>query len=225
MTAARLGPRTTSHPTDAERCAPSSRLPAGRGSNQTIQGMGPESRAHLYTMALFTGLRRKELASLTPSSFDLKSPLPTLTVAAACSKHRRRDVLPVHAELAQSLPGCLRGLKPNDYIVSTTCQSEDVADSQERPGARRHSLRTPSRHCRLPCERSPHLLDATSPQRRLLDASTRASSPRRHQDDAPWHNKLGDDDRRRHPLKSGGGENRRNVSVIRITYRSCDYND
>jgi len=91
-------------------------IASARDSKQTIQGMGPESRARLYTMAFLTGLRRKELASLTPSSFDLKSSPPTLTVAAACSKHRRTDVLPLHAELAQSLPGWLRGLKSKDFL-------------------------------------------------------------------------------------------------------------
>ena len=91
-------------------------IASARDSSQTIQGMGPESRARLYTMAFLTGLRRKELASLTPNSFDLKSSPPTLTVAAACSKHRRTDVLPLHSELAQSLPGWLRGLKPNECL-------------------------------------------------------------------------------------------------------------
>ena len=91
-------------------------IASARGSNQTIQGMDPESRARLYTMAFLTGLRRKELASLTPSSFDLKSSPPTLTVAAACSKHRRTDVLPLHAELAESLPAWLSGLQPNDFL-------------------------------------------------------------------------------------------------------------
>ena len=43
--------------------------------------------------------RRKEIASLTPRSFALSEDPPTLTVAAACSKHRRTDVLPMHPQL------------------------------------------------------------------------------------------------------------------------------
>ena len=46
-----------------------------------------------------TGLRRQELASLTPRSFQLDATPPTIIVEAACSKHRRKDVLPLHPDL------------------------------------------------------------------------------------------------------------------------------
>ena len=91
-------------------------IASARDSGQTIQGMSPEIRARLYTMAVLTGLRRKELASLTPSSFDLTSSPPTLTVAAACSKHRKADVLALHSDLVDLLPNWLRGLKPTDFL-------------------------------------------------------------------------------------------------------------
>ncbi len=54
-------------------------------------------------MAAFTGLRSSELASLTPDSLDFRCNPPTLTVEAACSKHRREDVLPLHPGLAARL--------------------------------------------------------------------------------------------------------------------------
>lgn len=57
-----------------------------------------------------TGLRRKEIASLTPRSFSLDTDPPTVTVQAACSKHRKLDVLPLHAELVKVLRDWLRGL-------------------------------------------------------------------------------------------------------------------
>jgi len=59
-----------------------------------------------------TGLRRSELASLTSSSFDLDSEQPILTVAAGASKHRRKDVLPIHAELVPMIRDWVADLKP-----------------------------------------------------------------------------------------------------------------
>lgn len=58
---------------------------------------GPE-REVLYLTALHTGLRASELASLTPESFDLDGTPATVTVEAAYSKHRRRDVQPLHPQ-------------------------------------------------------------------------------------------------------------------------------
>ena len=63
---------------------------------------GPD-RAMLYRTAAYTGLRASELASLTPRSFDFTADPPTVTVEAACSKRRRRDVLPLHPDLADRL--------------------------------------------------------------------------------------------------------------------------
>ncbi|WP_442483398.1 tyrosine-type recombinase/integrase [Aeoliella sp. SH292] len=83
---------------------------SARSSSEVVQGTGPELRARLYTLAFLTGLRRQELASLTPSSFDLKSTPPQLTVAAAFSKHRKEDELALHPELIRSIPSWLRGL-------------------------------------------------------------------------------------------------------------------
>ncbi len=54
-------------------------------------------------MAAMTGLRAGELASLTPASFDLAADMPTVTLEAAYSKHRREDVLPLHPDLAARL--------------------------------------------------------------------------------------------------------------------------
>ena len=50
---------------------------------------GPD-RAMVYRLALGTGLRAKELRSLTPESFDLQSDPPALTLKAAHSKRRAR---------------------------------------------------------------------------------------------------------------------------------------
>lgn len=69
---------------------------------------GPE-RAMLYRLAVETGLRARELRSLTPSSFDLDADPPTVSVHAAYSKHRRDDVLPIRPELAADLARYLAG--------------------------------------------------------------------------------------------------------------------
>jgi hypothetical protein len=63
-----------------------------------------------------TGLRKKELASLTPRSFALNTTPPTVTVEAACSKHRRKDILPLHPNLVAMLPGWLQGLAPGEKL-------------------------------------------------------------------------------------------------------------
>jgi len=73
---------------------------SARLSGKSIQCCSGEKRARIYLLSYLTGLRRGEIASLTPRSFDLKSETPTLTVEAACSKHRRKDVLPLHPDLA-----------------------------------------------------------------------------------------------------------------------------
>jgi hypothetical protein len=89
---------------------------AARNSGKYAQRLSPEYRARLYTFALLTGLRRKEIASLTASSFRLDDDPPTLAVEAADSKHRRKDLLPLHHDLVAKLRGWLVGLKPSDKL-------------------------------------------------------------------------------------------------------------
>lgn len=87
-------------------------IQSARDSGISIQRFSGEQRARIYTISYFTGLRQKELASLTLRSFDLKSDPPTVTVEAASSKHRKKDVLPLHPELVTMLKAWLQGLKP-----------------------------------------------------------------------------------------------------------------
>ena len=61
----------------------------------------PTDRAILYMLAAYTGLRVSELASLTVDAFNLEA--KTVSVAAAYSKHRRNDTLPLHASLVARL--------------------------------------------------------------------------------------------------------------------------
>jgi integrase len=68
----------------------------------------------LYRLAVESGLRAGELASLTPQSFDLSAACPTVTVQAAYSKRRRQDVLPLRLDTAQQLRDFLKTVAPNE---------------------------------------------------------------------------------------------------------------
>jgi len=81
---------------------------AGRGGPPTAWLTGPD-RAVLYRLAMGTGFRVNELRSLTPESFDLNTPDPAVTVAAAYSKHRRDDRQPIASDLADRLRPWLAG--------------------------------------------------------------------------------------------------------------------
>jgi len=75
-------------------------LEAGRAAGERF-GMGGYERALLYRLAVETGLRSGELRSLTIASFDINE--CTVTVAAAYSKRRRQDVLPLRPNTTAEL--------------------------------------------------------------------------------------------------------------------------
>ena len=91
-------------------------IASARSSKKRIQRYDGETRARIYTISYMTGLRRNEIASLTPRSFDLISEQPTVTVEAAFSKHRRKDVLPLHPELVALLAKWLAGIGPDEVL-------------------------------------------------------------------------------------------------------------
>ncbi len=83
-----------------------------------IQGMNGPERALLYVVAAWTGFRRGELASLTVSQLQLDSDEPTITVSAAYSKRRRRDVIPLHPSVVELVRAWLvqNPKKPSDKV-------------------------------------------------------------------------------------------------------------
>ncbi|APW58645.1 Tyrosine recombinase XerC [Paludisphaera borealis] len=89
---------------------------SARDSGRVIQSYDGELRARAYLTSFFTGLRRQELGSLTPRSFRLDDQQPILKVAAACSKHRREDTLPIHPELAIMVREWVQNLGPDDLL-------------------------------------------------------------------------------------------------------------
>ena len=78
-------------------------------AGRPVRGMPGRDREMLYLSSVYTGLRASELASLTPESFALDGSPPTVAVAAAYSKHRREDVVPLHADLVRRLRVWLAG--------------------------------------------------------------------------------------------------------------------
>ena len=76
-------------------------------------GMSGADRAMLYRVAVGSGFRASELASLRPESFDLAGDEPCITVAAGYSKRGKQsgrdDVQPINADLAAALAKWLKG--------------------------------------------------------------------------------------------------------------------
>ena len=83
-------------------------------AGEPFRGVSGPDRALLYLTAANTGLRRREMTSLTPRSFDLDSTPPTITVEASYSKHRRKDVLPLRTELVGLLRPWLADKGPKE---------------------------------------------------------------------------------------------------------------
>ena len=86
--------------------------------------MDPADRMMLYVMALSTGLRASELASLTTDGLDLEASPPTVTVKAGYSKRRRLDILPLPTHILEQARGWLsskaKGAKlwPGDWAAN-----------------------------------------------------------------------------------------------------------
>lgn len=81
---------------------------APRRANTVIDG---PSRAALYRVAAYTGLRASELASLTPGHFRLAAVPPVVVVEASDAKGKREEPIPLPGHLAEFLRAWLRGKK------------------------------------------------------------------------------------------------------------------
>ncbi|MBN1610670.1 MAG: site-specific integrase [Polyangiaceae bacterium] len=87
---------------------------------EPFRGLSGKDRVLLYRLALYTGLRLSEIASLTPESFDLTSNPPTVTVEAGYSKRRKRDVLVLRSDLAADLKPWLRRRPAGEPVFTGT---------------------------------------------------------------------------------------------------------
>ncbi len=95
-------------------------------SGPDFRGLSGHARELLYRLAASTGFRVRELASLTPASFDFEGETPTVTVAAAYAKNRREDTLPLRADLVPSLKPFV-GVKPSGSPVWPTTWHQRAA--------------------------------------------------------------------------------------------------
>ena len=91
-------------------------IEAANSSRKIIQGYTGPERARAYYFSFMTGLRRREMASLKPKNFDLNASPPIVRLAAACSKHRREDVLPLHEKLVADLRIWFAGMQPDQLL-------------------------------------------------------------------------------------------------------------
>ena len=89
-------------------------------------GMTGKERAMLYCVALGTGFRSGELASLTRASFNLAGNPPTIAVTAGATKNRKGALQPIAPELAAALRKFLR-LKAADARAFAMPPRWDVA--------------------------------------------------------------------------------------------------
>ena len=79
------------------------------------RGMSGQERALVYELSATTGLRVSELASLTVASFTLDES-PSVTIDAAYAKNRRRDTLPLRADMAEHLRNFLATKLPGTKV-------------------------------------------------------------------------------------------------------------
>jgi integrase len=93
----------------------------------TFRGLTGADRLVVYTLAANTGFRAGELASLSPASFALDGERPTVTVGAAYSKRKRKDVQPLRADVVELMRRYLRG-KPRRQPLWPGCWKNDGAE-------------------------------------------------------------------------------------------------
>jgi integrase len=92
------------------------RLIAAAERGPVIRKLAGPDRAMMYRIAAGTGYRSGEIQSLTPESFDVDAPCPSITVDAKNSKRRQHDVQPIQPALASILKPWL-ATKPKDQAI------------------------------------------------------------------------------------------------------------
>jgi len=107
------------------------RLLAAAAKEPPRYGMTGAERALLYRLAVETGLRRGELASLTRASFDLDGPAPEVRVEARDSKRRKRDTLPLRPDMAEALRAHLNGKAPTAPALAVPSRNRTASMVRE----------------------------------------------------------------------------------------------
>jgi len=78
-------------------------IATAESSREVFRGLAGPARAMLYRVALNTGYRVSELASLIPNSFDLDARTPAIVLGAEYTKNRSEAVQPISDDLAALL--------------------------------------------------------------------------------------------------------------------------
>ncbi len=103
------------------------RLMVATLSGRDHSGLTAKERMMLYAVAVSTGLRASELASLTWGSFDLGDSEASVKVLAAYSKHRRDDVMPLRADLVGQLVAWRDESRPDEQAKVFPCFNPNKA--------------------------------------------------------------------------------------------------
>ena len=89
-------------------------LEAADNDKRKFQGLDGPARATLYLLAAMTGLRRKELASLTLTDFRLDATTPIVRIQGAYSKNKKTDEIPLHPDVVARLRRYFERTQPAD---------------------------------------------------------------------------------------------------------------
>ncbi len=102
------------------------RLIAAAEKGMPVESISGPERAILYLIAAWTGLRRKELAAITPANLTLDCEPPCIHIRAAFTKAKRDDQpIPLHPMVAKKLREWLviRNAGPNERIFHLMTRS------------------------------------------------------------------------------------------------------
>ena len=83
-------------------------LVSASASTFSLESLTGRDRSMVYMLAMSTGVRASELASLTPGTFAIESDCPTVSVRAAYTKNRLEAEQPLPADVAAAFREYLR---------------------------------------------------------------------------------------------------------------------
>ena len=97
-------------------------------SGKPVLYLSGEARAALYSTAALTGFRARELASMTPASFNLDGDPPIVKVLIGSTKSKREhSVIPIRADLADVMRHYIAEKQPDEVLWPGKWQSQSHA--------------------------------------------------------------------------------------------------
>ena len=96
------------------------RLLRSARAGKTIYGLTGWQRFTLYAAAIQTGLRAKELASITPDHFDFDTDIPTVRIDAVDEKAKRGAVIPLPSQFVEIVKPWILSLQSKNRIWDGT---------------------------------------------------------------------------------------------------------